>query len=120
MRQLIRVRPTTETKITYPEITLADAQQLGAMLDENTEVTKVKFSTKENTSDVVRCGVQMEISKRYTKGNPSVFYNHILDNMPDMFSGKTRPTNFIRRWRWRKFEGDCNRGENSRFRRRNF
>jgi len=85
MRDFLAVSDTDETKITFPEITdYADIYTLGAqMLTENEEITDVSFKSKENTSEVVRMGVSMNVSKRYFRGKTSGIINHVIAQIPD-------------------------------------
>lgn len=85
MRDYIAVSPTDETNITFPEVyDYTDIYTLGTqMLAENGEVTDVTFSSKEQTSTVVRLGVSMDVSKRYFRGKSSSIINHVIAQVPD-------------------------------------
>lgn len=85
IRNYLSVRATEEINITFPEIyDYTDIYTLGTqMLAENEAITDVSFKTKENTSNVKRLGVSLNISKRYFKGKPKDLTNHVIDQIPD-------------------------------------
>ena len=89
MRNHITARPTEEVNITFGAIGYDDVYNLGTqMLSENEAITDVNFETSEVTSNVKRLGVSMPVSRRYFKGKPLEFINHILDILPDALGYK--------------------------------